>query len=275
MTTTRAAGSAGRTRRRARRSRSRHERSRHPRVVDATGHVPSVEIHALGFGPLADRTAPRLRARAGDRAGVLLARVPRQLRGARFRSEPGIRRWRRTPRRAGLLHEPRQRDGTGRRRRRRRRLRRLQPGGRRPARRARVAAHGRGDDLRGARPTARSPSCDGSSATLQRASTAPSSCCTDATEPLRPEGRPLYAGVAFARCPRRAARRGVASRRPTPRVPRRLAHDGVGRGRVRRDRDRAAHRALLGAPDAQLQRARGRGARPSSTRPRSGCGPAA
>ena len=66
-------------------------------------------------------------------------------------------------------------------------------------------------------------------------------------------GTPAVRGGAFARRSRRAARRDVASGRSTSRVPRRLAHDGVGRGRVRRHRDRSAHRALLGAPDAHLR----------------------
>ena len=73
-----------------------------------------------------------------------------------------------------------------------------------------------------------------------------------ATEPLRPEGRPLYAGVRSLGVPDEplAAMWRLGDQL---REYRGDSHTMAwGCGRVRRHRDRSAHRALLGAPDAQL-----------------------
>ena len=74
-----------------------------------------------------------------------------------------------------------------------------------------------------------------------------------AVEPLRPEGRALYAGLRVPRRPRRSAGGDVAARRHAARVPRRQPHRGVGVRRARRHRDRTADRAVLGPAAAHLQ----------------------
>ena len=88
------------------------------------------------------------RARAGDRAGVLLAGMSRGVRRARLRAEPGALRARRAPGRSGLLHEPRLAARSGAPGRGRGRVRRVQARGGVGGRAARLVAHRRGDDLR-------------------------------------------------------------------------------------------------------------------------------
>ena len=82
--------------------------------------------------------------------------------------------------------------------------------------------------------------------------------------------------AARSRPARRPDGRHVAARRSAARVPRRRAHRGVERGRFRRHGDRLAHRALLGAPDADVhphagvERRRSRRSRGAPRRARAG-----
>ncbi len=76
---------------------------------------------------------------------------------------------------------------------------------------------------------------------------------TRAVEPLRPEGRALFAGVRSLGLPGRPGGTGLAPGRSAARVPRRRPHLGLDDGRLRRHRDQPGDRALLGPPHAQLQ----------------------
>ena len=101
-----------------------------------------------------------------------------------------------------------------------------------------------------------------------------------AVEPLRPEGRSLFAGQAALPLPDDHARAGLAARRHAARVPRRQPHRGVDHGRPRRHRDRPADRAVLGPAAAHATAARGPGPTSSSTPPpsasrRGACSPTA
>ena len=118
----------------------------------------------------------RLRPRARRRPGLLRARVPPGVRGARLQPERARDRRRGDARRPGVLHEPRQRPRAGARHRRGGDVRRVQPGGRRA--RASSSAGARPTPRRSVRParTAPSASCAASSATSPRASTGSTSC---------------------------------------------------------------------------------------------------
>ena len=75
-----------------------------------------------------------------------------------------------------------------------------------------------------------------------------------AVEPLRPEGKPALRRVAEPRPARRPGGRHVEARRPAPRSTAATPTGGLDLGRSRRHRGRAAHRALLGPPHAELDR---------------------
>ena len=88
-----------------------------------------------------------------------------------------------------------------------------------------------------------------------------------AIDPLRPEGRPLYAGVRSLGVPEEplAAMWRMGDQL---REYRGDSHTMAwGSRRLRRHRDRSAHGALLGIVDAHVQPARERGPRPTSTPP--------
>ena len=136
--------------------------------------------------------------RAGHRAGVLLARVPRRVREARLRAESGLVRQRcRRARRPRLLHEPRFVARPGRARGRRVGVRRVQAGGRR----RRACAFGwtlteRADDLRARAAPARSRSSSGCCGPAGDERDARASALLErAVEPLAEPGRPLFAGL--------------------------------------------------------------------------------
>ena len=166
--------------------------------------------------------------------------------------------------------QPRLGDGPGAGRARRRRLRRVQPGRRRARRRPRLDAHRRRHDLRRPHRRRRRPAACASSATSPTASTAPPSCCERANDGLRPEGRPLFAGLLSLGLPGDPIGDVWRLGRPAPRVPRRRPHRGVDQRRVRRHRDRAAVASSTGACRCAPTCGRGRGATSSSTPPRRG-----
>ena len=81
-----------------------------------------------------------------------------------------------------------------------------------------------------------------------------SSSSAQASAGLRPEGKPLFAGLRRPG-PARRARWATCWRLggPAAGVPRRRPHQRVDHRRLRRHRDRPAHRAVLGPADAQLR----------------------
>ena len=72
-------------------------------------------------------------------------------------------------------------------------------------------------------------------------------------EAAAPRGQAALRRIAEPRTARPSDGRHVEARRPAPRVPRRRPHGGLDVGRPGGDRGRAAHRALLGPPAAQLR----------------------
>ena len=159
--------------------------------------------------------------------------------------------------------------------RRRRRVRRVQPRGRRPGGHARLDA--RPTRRRSARPapTAPSPSCERILGEEPDGVDRVNELLARAVEPLRPEGRALYAGLrplATARRPLGAMwRRGDMLRefRGDSHIAAWIAR------RRRRHRDRPADRAVLGSPDAHVQPHAGLDRRAVRRRAPSGSRPAA